>query len=122
MHEFRRNSDGEAIHHDVIFDLCELTSPLLVATASIDGLVRLISLKEKRVVGVFAGHSKGVRQIDYTPYNDGYLLSAGFEAFVNVWSLEGGMGAIQSSSNLARRGDKRGRLSNLHGRLSKGSN
>ena len=44
------------IHHDVILDVVEVLSPLLIATASVDKLIRLISLKEKRVLGVLVGH------------------------------------------------------------------
>ena len=84
----------EKMHTDIIFDVCEILTPLLVATACMDKAIRLISLKEKKVVGVFNGHKMGVRQLDYSELDDGYILSVGSEPFVNVWSLEGGVGAI----------------------------
>lgn len=49
------------IHKDVIMDIAEINVPLLIATGCIDKLIRLISLKEKKVVGIFSGHTKGVR-------------------------------------------------------------
>ena len=99
VHTYDRNDNGEVVHHDVILDAIEVLQPMLVATASVDKLIRLISLKERRIVGVFTGHKKGVRQLDFTSYGEGYMLSCGFEAEAVVWSLEGGLGAIQSGAN-----------------------
>ena len=82
------------IHKDVIMDVAEIPDPLVIATACIDKMVRLISLKEKKVVGIFSGHLKGVRQIQYTSYQDGFMVSVDYESYANIWTLEGGMGAI----------------------------
>jgi hypothetical protein len=70
---------------------------MLVLTACMDGLIRLISMNERKLVGVFRGHLTGVRQLDYTVFGEGYVLSVGHERFINVWSLEGGLGALQSN-------------------------
>lgn len=141
VHEFYREPDprdpydvqlagvkGKSLHPDVIVDLCEIHSPMLIATASLDKRIRLISLQEKKVIGEFTGHLKGVRQLDYTSFMDGFILSVGHETYVNVWTLEGGMGAIQSTytqSSISRgtaAGGKAKQMSNLVGRLSKGNN
>lgn len=82
------------MHSDVIMDVVEIVNPLLMATACIDKNIRLISLKEKRIMGIFTGHAKGIRQLDYTPYIDGFMVSVGFEAHAHLWSFEGGMGSI----------------------------
>ena len=88
MHEFKN------LHQDVIMDCVEISFPLLIATACIDKNIRLISLSEKKVMGIFMGHSKGVRQLHYTPYQEGYMVSASFERIANIWSFDGGIGAI----------------------------
>lgn len=99
--------------------MCEIKSPLLIATACFDKQVRLISLQDKKIVGIFSGHLKGVNQLDYTAYTDGFIISVGYEPYAYIWSLEGGMGSIQSSLNLIRRKNSK-KISNLHGKLSKG--
>ena len=62
VHEFK------GLHKDVIMDCIEIASPLLIATACIDKNIRLISLAEKKIMGVFMGHHKGVRHLHYTTY------------------------------------------------------
>ena len=113
-------------HQDTICDMCEIASPQLVVTACLDKIVRLFQLQEKKLIGVFSGHNKGVRQLDYTNYHDGYLISLASENFANVWSLEGGMGAIQSSVNIDSNKRKGGKTSstssNLNGKLKNGNN
>ena len=54
--------------------------------------------------------------MDYTAFTDGFIISVGYEPDAYLWSLEGGMGSIQSSLNNKRKK----KMSNLHGRLSKG--
>lgn len=122
VHEYRQSRGrGPSIHTDVIMDVCEIQAPLLIATACLDKLIRLISLQEQKEIGKFSGHLKGVRQLDYTNYMDGYILSVGHESFVNVWTLDGGRGAIQSSVSLGKQ-KKSKHLSNLYGKLAKGHN
>ena len=106
------------MHSDRIQDVCEIKSPLLIATACFDKQVRLISLQEKKLVGIFSGHLKGVNQLDYTAFTDGFIISVGYEPNAYLWSLEGGLGSIQSSLTYKRKNSKK--MSNLHGRLSKG--
>lgn len=102
------------MHKDVVTDVIELANPLLIATACLDKQIRIISLREKRVIGHFQGHSRGVRQLDYTTFEDGFLVSVGFESFCNIWTFEGGMGSIQSAGNLARNSSNK---ANLRGRF-----
>ncbi len=83
------------MHSDRIQDVCEIKSPLLIATACFDKQVRLISLQEKKLVGIFSGHLKGVNQLDYTAFTDGFIISVGYEPDAYLWSLEGGLGSIQ---------------------------
>ena len=52
--------NGKNMHSDRIQDVCEIKSPLLIATACFDKQVRLISLQDKKLVGIFSGHLKGV--------------------------------------------------------------
>jgi uncharacterized membrane protein (DUF2068 family) len=42
------------------------------------------------------------------------MVSASFESFANIWSFEGGIGAIQSSLNLQKTSEI---MSNLHGKF-----
>ena len=98
-----RLRDGEKrkpqqyFHTKTILDVCEIKSPLLMATACMDKYIRLISMREKRVEGIFSGHETGVRQLDYTNYFDGFIVSVGYECDARIWVLEGGMGEIQRS-------------------------
>ena len=85
---------------DIITDVEEIAEPMLIAVACIDKLIRIISMKEKKIMGILQGHIKGVRQLHYSPFQDGYMVSVGFEAFCNVWTFEGGMGSIQSTLSL----------------------
>jgi hypothetical protein len=87
----------KTMHTDTIQDVTECFDPMLVITACMDSLIRLISMNERKLVGVFRGHLTGVRQLDYTVFGEGYVLSIGHERFINVWSLEGGLGALQSN-------------------------
>ena len=82
------------IHKDAVLDLVEIVKPLLVATASIDKWIRFISLKDKKLIGKFGGHIQGVRQLDYTTFEEGYMVSVGYETTCNFWTFEGGLGSI----------------------------
>ena len=116
VHQFDKKS-----HTDAVLDICEIVSPLLIATACMDKAIRLYMLKDHKLIGIFNGHIKGCRQLDYTSYHEGFILSVGYENYANVWSLEGGMGAIQSSINLEASG-KTNSSSNLSGKLSNVNN
>jgi hypothetical protein len=49
------------MHKDLITDVCEILNPLLVATSCMDKKLRLISLQERKVVGCFLGHERGLQ-------------------------------------------------------------
>ena len=72
VHEFYEKKNVSfkrlSIHKDVIKDVCEIKSPLLIATACLDKLIRLISLKEKIIIGIFNGHYSGINQLDFTSF------------------------------------------------------
>lgn len=60
-----------------------------IITGCHDGRISLISKELNRVVGVLeTGHQTGIRQLDYTPYHGGALISVGYEQFFNVWEME----------------------------------
>eukprot|EP00347_Sterkiella_histriomuscorum_P016786 403351858 len=76
-------------HKKDIMDVCEIHSPLAIATASFDKTIRIFNLQEKIAIGVLKEHKKGVRSLNYTPYHGGNILSVGHENYINVWSPEG---------------------------------
>ena len=53
VHVFGKDTENN--HTDLITDVCEIANPLVIATACMDKLIRLISLTSKRVIGVFKG-------------------------------------------------------------------
>lgn len=76
-------------HKKDIMDVCEIHSPLAIATASFDKTIRIFNLQEKVAIGVLKEHKKGVRSLNYSPYHGGNILSVGHENYINVWSPEG---------------------------------
>ena len=62
----------------------------MIVTASMDGKIRLIDLGDRDVVKVWNQHSLGVRSLNYNPLIDnvGYVLSVGFEYFINVYCTD----------------------------------
>jgi WD40 repeat protein len=82
-----RHSYGE--HGGEILDVIEIKKPMLVLTACMDKIIRLISLNDKEVVGKWEDHKSAVRCLDYNPsIGVGLILSVGFEYYINVWSPE----------------------------------
>ena len=72
-----------------IMDCIEITNPLLVLTACLDGKIRLINIETKKIIKIWNYHSFGVKQLDYNPDLDGgYVSSVGFEYFINLYNLE----------------------------------
>ena len=80
----------EDLFGDSVRDVIEVHYPALsVVVACHDAKVRVIKLDTKTVVGVLdTAHSYGVRQLDFTPFNGGALLSIGYEVYFNVWILD----------------------------------
>lgn len=77
-------------HPDEILDVIEIRKPQLILTACMDKIIRLINTNDKTTLITWADHHKsGIRCLDYN-YNigAGYILSVGFEYFINVWSPE----------------------------------
>ena len=89
----------------MITECCELSNSNLIATASLDGYIRLwthdelklkteledldakkAAAKTKQNSEGGARNIAGIRSLSYTPENGGYLLSAGYTPYINVWS------------------------------------
>ena len=72
--------------------MIELHYPILaIVVASLDRKVRIIKLQSKTVLDskkLNEAHKLGVRQLDYTPYHGGSLLSVGYEIEFNVWQMD----------------------------------
>ena len=76
-------------HLSEIMDCIEITNPLLVLTACLDGKIRLINIETKKIIKIWSYHNFGVRQLNYNPYLDGgYISSVGFEYYINLYNLE----------------------------------
>lgn len=58
-------------------------------TACHDGKVGIFSKELNRPLGYLeTGHYTGIRQLDYSPFHGGVLISVGYEQFFNVWEME----------------------------------
>jgi WD40 repeat protein len=69
-------------------DIIELDSPFAIASGSLDSTIRLYSLVDKLEISILNEHSKGVRSLSYNSNFGGYIVSAGFERNIYVWSPE----------------------------------
>jgi len=76
-------------HEEEVMDVCEVHSPLCIATASFDRTIRIYNLQDKTPMGILKEHKTGVRSLDYSPYHGGNILSVAHENYINVWSPEG---------------------------------
>lgn len=82
-----RNQIGE--HNGEILYAIEIKKPMLILTACMDKLIRLINLNDREIVGKWDDHKSAVRCLDYNPsIGSGLILSVGFEYYINVWSPE----------------------------------
>ena len=77
------------VHTDSIMDACEISSPLSIATCSLDRTIVLYNIIEGFKVRTIAGdHQKGIKKLSYCPQHGGYLVSIGNEVMANVWGAE----------------------------------
>ncbi len=76
-------------HEEEVMDVCEIHSPMALASASFDRTIRIYNLVDKTAIGVLKEHKTGVRHLNYTPFHGGNILSVGHENYINVWSPEG---------------------------------
>ncbi len=83
-----RGSIGD--HTDEILDVIEIKKPMLVLTACMDKIIRLINLNDREIVEIWADqHKSAIRSLDYNAnVGVGLILSVGFEYYINVWSPE----------------------------------
>ena len=79
-----------ASHVKNITDVAEIVVPKLVATSSLDGLIKLWDLADRYVLAEVkdASTSRGIRGLTYSYDYGGNLLSYGFENHINVWCPE----------------------------------
>ena len=77
-------------HKDEIYDVIETKKPFLILTACLDGLIRLINVKDLEFLKTWKYHSSGVKHLDYNPNleSNGYILSTGFEYNVNIYCTD----------------------------------
>ena len=89
-HPYRKHYCEKIPHRGEIMDCIEILKPKMVVTACMDGKIRLINLYDRDNVKVWCNHSLGVRSLDYNPLIDniGYVLSVGFEYFINVYCTD----------------------------------
>ena len=87
IHPYLRHFCDKTPHKGEILDVIEITKPKMVVTACMDGKIRLMDISDRDVVKVWNQHTLGVRSLDYNPLIDnvGYVLSVGFEYFINVY-------------------------------------
>ena len=77
-------------HRDEIYDIIETKKPFLILTACLDGLIRLINVKDSEFMKTWKYHSSGVKHLDYNPNleSNGYILSTGFEYTINLYCTD----------------------------------
>ena len=77
-------------HKDEIYDVIETKKPFLILTACLDGLIRLINVKDLEFIKTWKYHSSGVKHLDYNPNleSNGYILSIGFEYTINIYCTD----------------------------------
>ena len=89
-HPYRRSFCDKFAHKGEIMDVIEIAKPKMILTACMDGKIRLIDVGDRDLVKVWNQHTLGVRSLDYNPLIDnvGYILSVGFEYFINVYCTD----------------------------------
>ena len=77
-------------HKNEIYDVIEIRRPFLILTACLDGLIRLINVKDAEFLKTWKYHPSGVKHLDYNPYleRNGYILSTGFEYNINLYCTD----------------------------------
>lgn len=83
-------------HLDLITDIAELTASKMMASSSLEGIIRIWDLEtftnvtelEDTIVGRAKGARKvnGVRKLSYTEVCGGNLLSVSYQNYINIWS------------------------------------
>ena len=77
-------------HRDEIYDVIETKKPFLIMTACLDGLIRLINVKDLEFLKTWKYHNSGVKHLDYNPNleSNGYILSTGFEYNIYLYCTD----------------------------------
>ena len=89
-HPYRKHYCDFFPHRGEIMDCIEISKPMMILTACLDGKIRLINLNDRDIIKVWSHHNLGVRSLDYNPLIDnvGYVLSVGFEYYINVYCTD----------------------------------
>ena len=77
-------------HRNEIYDIIEIKRPFLLLTACLDGLIRLIDIKDSEFIKTWSYHHLGVRHLEYNPELElnGYIISTGFEYYINLFNTD----------------------------------
>ena len=88
--EYRNKYCKICKHKNEIYDVIEINNPFLILTACLDGLIRLVNVRELEYIKVWKYHPSGVKHLDYNPNleRNGYILSTGFEYNINLYCTD----------------------------------
>ena len=77
-------------HKDEIIDVIEISKPMLVLTACMDGKIRLFNINDKEFIKVWKAHEGGIRSLAFNPHleTNGLILSTGFEYHINIFATD----------------------------------
>ena len=77
-------------HRNEIYDVIEIKKPFLILSACLDGLIRLINVRDSQFIKIWKYHNLGVKHLDYNPNmeRNGYILSTGFEYNINLYCTD----------------------------------
>ena len=77
-------------HRNEIYDVIEIKKPFLILTACLDGLIRLIDVKEDEYLKIWNYHHLGVKHLEYNAALElnGIILSTGFEYYINIFNTD----------------------------------
>ena len=85
-HPYRTHYCEMFPHRGEILDYIEISKPMFIITACMDSKIRLININDRGIVKIWSNHFLGVRALFYNPFieNNGYILSVGFEYYINI--------------------------------------
>ena len=77
-------------HRNEIYDVIEIKKPFLILTASLDGLIRLIDVRDPEFLKTWSYHHLGVKHLDFNPNLElnGYIISTGFEYYISLFNTD----------------------------------
>ena len=77
-------------HRNEIYDVIEIKKPFLILTGCLDGLIRLVNVRDSQFIKIWKYHNSGVKHLDFNPNmeRNGYILSTGFEYNINLYCTD----------------------------------